>query len=239
MYLHGSRSKDRLWAIGGVVAVHSLLAYALLSGLRRCARRSGPVIALSWSTSSCRYPLLRRHRRRMRQASRKGEPSPPNLKAVPTPVVAPAAEDPRALAGRRRAGSFDRQREPRPGPRASPDPELARAVRAAGWAGAAPAEEAAARNGSRGQLNDSDYPHRRQACRDRGLGRGPFHDPDRRARQGLSDRKIERQRRTRRYDLPADRASLPLSSRRATRRAARSPKSRPNRTPGDLNRRQR
>ena len=33
MYLHGDRSRDRLWAIAGVVAIHGLLAYALLSGL--------------------------------------------------------------------------------------------------------------------------------------------------------------------------------------------------------------
>ena len=40
----------------------------------------------------------------------KGEPSPPNLKAVPSPVVAPPLRIASAIAGRRGPGRFDRKR---------------------------------------------------------------------------------------------------------------------------------
>lgn len=90
MYLHGDQRRDRIWAVAGVVAVHGLLAYALLSGLaaRVSERANGSlklidiVVPLAPPPPPPPPPPT--------EASRpKGEPSPPNLKAVPTPVVAP------------------------------------------------------------------------------------------------------------------------------------------------------
>ena len=73
MYLHGNRSKERLWAICGVVAVHGLLAYALLSGLAmRVSERASDSLELVDIVLP--LPLLRHHRRRRRQASRKASP---------------------------------------------------------------------------------------------------------------------------------------------------------------------
>lgn len=88
MYLHGDRRRDRLWAIAGVVAVHGLLAYALLSGL---AMRMSERASDSLKLIDIVIPLPPRPPPPPPQESSKpkGEPSPPNLKAVPSPVVAP------------------------------------------------------------------------------------------------------------------------------------------------------
>ena len=77
-----------MWAIAGVLTVHGLLAYALLSGLAmRASERAGDSpeqvdVLLPLPPPPPPPPP--------EEASKpKGDPSPPNLKAVPTPVVAP------------------------------------------------------------------------------------------------------------------------------------------------------
>lgn len=88
MYLHGDRSKDRMWAIAGVVAVHGLLAYALLSGLAmRVSERASDSLELVDIVLPLPPPAPPPPPDE--PSKPKGEPSPPNLKAVPTPVVAP------------------------------------------------------------------------------------------------------------------------------------------------------
>ena len=93
MYLHGNRKKDRLWAIAGVVAVHGLLAYALLSGLAmRVSERASESLKLVDIMQPEPPPPPPPP---PEEASKpKGEPSPPNLKAVPTAVVAPPPKIP-------------------------------------------------------------------------------------------------------------------------------------------------
>jgi len=88
MYLHGNRNKDRVWAITGVVAIHGLLAYALLSGLAmRVSERASDSLKLVDIVLPVPPPTTPPP---PAEASKpKGEPSPPNLKAVPSPVVAP------------------------------------------------------------------------------------------------------------------------------------------------------
>ena len=89
MYLHGDRNKDRIWAIAGVVAVHGLLAYALLSGLAmRVSERASDSLKLVDIVLP--EPPPPPPPPPPAEASKpKSEPSPPNLKAVPSPVVAP------------------------------------------------------------------------------------------------------------------------------------------------------
>ena len=88
MYRHGDRTKDRMWAIAGVVAVHGLFAYALLSGLAlRVSERASDSLKLVDIMLPKPPPPPPPP---PEEASKpKGEPSPPNLKAVPTPVVSP------------------------------------------------------------------------------------------------------------------------------------------------------
>lgn len=156
MYLHGNRSKDRVWAIAGVVAVHGLLAYALLSGLamRVSERASGSLklveIVLPEPPPPPPPPP--------EDVSKpKGEPSPPNLKAVPTPVVAPPpripAPSPIAAAPVPSTGSA-------PSAGAS---NVAGPGTGAGGAGSGLGGGGSGGGGSRaqrirGQLNNSDYP---------------------------------------------------------------------------------
>ena len=94
MYLHGDRSRDRIWAIAGVVAVHGALAYALLSGLAmRVAERASDSLTL---IDIAEPPVPPPPPPPPLEASKpKGEPSPPNLRAVPSPVVAPPPKIPR------------------------------------------------------------------------------------------------------------------------------------------------
>jgi periplasmic protein TonB len=90
MYLHGDRSRDRLWAIAGVVAIHGLLAYALLSGLTaRVSERANDTLKLIDIVVPLPQPPPPPPPPPTEASKPKGEPSPPNLKAVPTPVVAP------------------------------------------------------------------------------------------------------------------------------------------------------
>jgi protein TonB len=88
MYRHGNQAKDRAWAIAGVVAIHGLLAYALLSGLgMRVSERASDSVDLIDIVIPLPPPEPPPP---PEEASKpKGDPSPPNLKAVPTPVVAP------------------------------------------------------------------------------------------------------------------------------------------------------
>ena len=87
MYLHGNQTKDRAWAIAGVVAVHGLLAYALLSGLTMHAtQRASDSLKLIDIAEPPPPPPEPPPKETSRAA---GEPSPPNLQAVPTSVVAP------------------------------------------------------------------------------------------------------------------------------------------------------
>lgn len=87
MYIHGDRTKDRVRAIAGVVAVHGLLAFALLSGL---AMRASERASDSLKLVDIVVPLPPPPPTVPAEASKpRGEPSPPNLKAVPSPVVAP------------------------------------------------------------------------------------------------------------------------------------------------------
>jgi protein TonB len=88
MYLHGDRNRDRVWAIAGVVAVHGLLAYALLSGLAMSvSERASDSLDLIDIVVPLPPPSPPPAPDEPSKA--KGEPSPPNLKAVPSPVVAP------------------------------------------------------------------------------------------------------------------------------------------------------
>jgi len=93
MYLHGDRNKDRAWAIAGVVAVHGVLAFALLSGLgARLSERASDSLKLIDIIVPLRPPPPPPA---PSEASKpKGEPSPPNLRAVPSPVVAPPPKIP-------------------------------------------------------------------------------------------------------------------------------------------------
>jgi len=87
MYLHGDRNRDRAWAIAGVVAIHGLLAYALISGLAmRVSERASD--SLDLIDSVLPLPPLPAPPPPDEPSKPKGEPSPPNLKAVPSPVVA-------------------------------------------------------------------------------------------------------------------------------------------------------
>jgi len=93
MYLHGDRSRDRLWAIAGVVAIHGLLAYALLSGLAlRVSERASD--SLDLIDIVIPLPPPEAPPPPDEPSKPKGEPSPPNLKAVPSPVVAPPPKIP-------------------------------------------------------------------------------------------------------------------------------------------------
>jgi protein TonB len=94
MYLHGNNSKDRVWAIVWVVAIHGLLAYALLSGLTtRVSQQPNDSLTL---IDIAEPPPPPPPPPPPEKASKpKGEPSPPNLKAVPSPVVAPPPRIPR------------------------------------------------------------------------------------------------------------------------------------------------
>ena len=176
MYLHGNRNKDRIWAIAGVVAVHGLLAYALLSGLAmRVSERASDSLKLVDIVLPLPPPPPPPP---PEEASKpKGEPSPPNLKAVPSPVVAPAAEDPGAIASRRRAGAFDRKRDV--GRRVERRRARHWRGRRRQWAGRRRFRRRRQPRATRSADSsyDSDYPDRRQARRDRGLGRGALHDP--------------------------------------------------------------
>ena len=88
MYLDGNRTKDKAWAIAAVVAVHGLLAYALLSGL---AMRVSERASDSLDLIDIVIPLPPPPPPPPPDESNKpkGKPSPPNLKAVATPIVAP------------------------------------------------------------------------------------------------------------------------------------------------------
>lgn len=93
MYLHGNRSRDRLWAIAGVVAVHGLLAYVFLSGLAmRVSERASE--SLDLIDIVIPLPPPEEPPPPDEPSKPKGEPSPPNLKATPTPVVAPPPKIP-------------------------------------------------------------------------------------------------------------------------------------------------
>jgi protein TonB len=84
MYLHRDQGRDRIWAIAGVIAVHGLLAYALLSGLAaRVSKQAGDSLKLIDVVIPLPPPPP------TVSSKPKGEPPPPNLKAVPTPLVAP------------------------------------------------------------------------------------------------------------------------------------------------------
>jgi protein TonB len=88
MYLHGDRNRDRIWAIAGVVAVHGLLAYALLSGLAtRVSERASDSLKLVDIVLPLPPPPPPPPPAELSKP--KGEPSPPNLKTIPSPVVAP------------------------------------------------------------------------------------------------------------------------------------------------------
>jgi protein TonB len=88
MYLHGNQTKDRAWAIAGVVAVHGLLAYALLSGLAtRESERASDSLKLIDIAEPVPPPPPEPPPEESSKAT--GEPSPPNLRAVPSPIVAP------------------------------------------------------------------------------------------------------------------------------------------------------
>jgi len=156
MYHKGYRNRDRAWAIAGVVAVHSLLAYALLSGLAmRVSERASDSLKLVDIVLPLPPPPPPPP---LEDASKpKGEPSPPNLKAVPTPVVAPTP------------------RIPTPSPVvAAPVPSTGGAPSAgasniagpgtgAGGIGSGPGGGGSGGGGTRaqrvrGQLNNSDYP---------------------------------------------------------------------------------
>ena len=93
MYLDGNRTRDRAWAIAGVVAVHALLAFALLSGLRaRVSERASDSLKLIDVVIPLPPPPPPPATDQPSKA--KNEPSPPNLKAVPSPVVAPPPKIP-------------------------------------------------------------------------------------------------------------------------------------------------
>jgi protein TonB len=88
MYLHGNNSKDRAWAIAGVIAIHGLLAYALLSGLvTRVSKQANDSLTLIDIAEP--NPPPPPPPPPAKASKPKGEPSPPNLKAVPSPVIAP------------------------------------------------------------------------------------------------------------------------------------------------------
>lgn len=88
MYRHGNQTKDRAWALAGVVAVHGLLAYALLSGLgMRMPERASDALKLIDIPEPEPPPPPEPPPEDSSKAA--GDPSPPNLRAVPTPVVAP------------------------------------------------------------------------------------------------------------------------------------------------------
>lgn len=88
MYRHGDQTRDRMWAVAGVVAVHGMLAYALLSGLAmRVSERASESLKLV--DIALPEPPPPPPPPPEESSKPKGEPSPPNLKAVPTPVVAP------------------------------------------------------------------------------------------------------------------------------------------------------
>lgn len=157
MYRHGDQTKDRMWAIAGVVAVHSLLAYALLSGLAlRVSDRASDSLKLVDIVLPLPPPPPPPPP--PKEASKpKGEPSPPNLKAVPTPVVAPP---PRIPAPSPVAAA------PIPSTGAAPSAgasNIAGPGTGAGGAGSGLGGGGSGGGGSRaqrirGQLNDSDYP---------------------------------------------------------------------------------
>ena len=157
MYRHGNRTRDRAWAIAGVVAVHGLLAYALLSGLAISAtQRASDSLKLIDIAEPAPPPPPEPPPEESSRAA--GEPSPPNLQAVPTSVVAPPP------------------RIPTPSPIvAAPVPSTASASSAGASSVAGPGTGAGgagtglggggAGGGNRaqliqGRLNDSDYPDR-------------------------------------------------------------------------------
>lgn len=156
MYLHGNRSKDRVWAIAGVVAVHGLLGFALLSGLAmRVSERASDSLKLVEIVLPEPPPPPPPPPEDVSKP--KGEPSPPNLKAVPTPVVAPPpripAPSPIAAAPVPSTGSA-------PSAGAS---NVAGPGTGAGGAGSGLGGGGSGGGGSRaqrirGQLNNSDYP---------------------------------------------------------------------------------
>jgi len=93
MYLHGDRTTDRAWAIAGVVAVHALLAFVLLSGLgARVSKQASHSLKLIDVVIPLPPPPPPPVPDKPSKA--KDEPSPPNLKAVPSPVVAPPPKIP-------------------------------------------------------------------------------------------------------------------------------------------------
>ena len=156
MYRHGDQTRDRAWAIGGVVAVHGLLAYALLSGLAmRVSERASDSLKLVDITLP--EPPPPPPPPPEESSKPKGEPSPPNLKAVPTPVVAPPpkipAPSPIAPAPVPSTGSA----------RSAGASSIAGPGTGAGGAGSGLGGGGSGGGGShaqrvRGQLNNSDYP---------------------------------------------------------------------------------
>ena len=109
MYLHGNRSRDRLWAIAGVVAVHGLLAYALLSGLAmRASERASDSLELVDIVLPLPPPPPPPPPERSEQAERRAVAAKPEGRSLTGGC--PAAEDSRAITDRRRAGCFDRKR---------------------------------------------------------------------------------------------------------------------------------
>ena len=155
MYLHGDRIRDRAWAIAGVVAVHALLAYVLLSGL---ALRVSERASDSFDLIDVVIPLPPPPPRPPEEPSKpKGEASPPNLKTVPSPVVAPPsvvpAPSPIAAAPISSNGSAS----------SSGASSVAGLGSGAGGAGNGLGGGGSGGGGSRallirGRLNDSDYP---------------------------------------------------------------------------------
>ena len=156
MYLHGNRSKDRVWAIAGVVAVHGLLAYALLSGLAmRVSERASESLKLVDIDQPEPPPPTPPPPEE--SSKPKGEPSPPNLKAVPTPVVAPPpripAPSPIAAAPVPSTGSA-----PSAGASNIAGPGTGAGGIGSGLGGGGSGGGGSRAQRIRGQLNNSDYP---------------------------------------------------------------------------------
>ena len=192
MYRGGHQAKDRAWALTGVVAVHGLLAYALLAGLAmRVSERSSDSLELVEIVLPLPPPPPPPP---PKDASKpKGEPSPPNLKAVPTPVVAPPPRipprSPIAAAPVPSTGTA-----PSAGVRTLPGLERVREAPALASAAAARAEGAeahGARNGLPAGSPTAISPHRRRTNRDRHCGPSP-EDKQRWTSRRMPHRQIER-----------------------------------------------
>jgi periplasmic protein TonB len=156
MYLHGNRNKDRVWAIAGVAAVHGLLAYALLSGLAmRVSERASDSLKLV--DILLPEPPPPPPPPPEESSKPKGEPSAPNLKAVPTPVVAPPpripAPSPIAAAPVPSTGSA-----PSAGASTVAGPGTGAGGAGTGLGGGGSGGGGSRAQRIRGQLNDSDYP---------------------------------------------------------------------------------